>query len=144
MTAAVQFTVPGVPVAKGRPRLGTIKGQARAFTPAKTRAYESEVRHYAAEAMRGRALIEGPVAVDVTAYLPIPKSMTKRDRACIGATVFPTTRPDVDNYLKSALDALNGVVIRDDAQVMQAVAAKVYTQDGPCLSVTVWPKGRAA
>ena len=140
----VRFTVPGAPVAKGRPRLGTIKGQARAFTPAKTRAYEAEVRHYAAEAMRGRALIEGAVAVEVTAFLPIPKSMPKRDRARIGAAVFPTTRPDVDNYLKSVLDALNGVVIHDDAQVVTATAAKLFTADQPCLAVTISEAWRSA
>ena len=39
---------------------------------------------------------------------------------------FKTTRPDIDNLLKGFLDALNGIVWQDDAQICRISASKNY------------------
>ena len=39
---------------------------------------------------------------------------------------WQTSKPDADNYAKLILDALNGVLWRDDAQVVRLFAEKVY------------------
>jgi Holliday junction resolvase RusA-like endonuclease len=35
-------------------------------------------------------------------------------------------RPDIDNYAKAILDALNGVMWADDGQIVQLTASKSY------------------
>jgi Holliday junction resolvase RusA-like endonuclease len=57
-----------------------------------------------------------------------PKS-AKRDR--------PTTRPDIDNYAKLVLDALNGFVWADDSQVVKIEAVKRYAKESVGTSVRV-------
>jgi Holliday junction resolvase RusA-like endonuclease len=48
----------------------------------------------------------------------------------------PVTKPDVDNLAKSVLDAINGVAYKDDNQIVDLVARKVYA-DIPFVKVFV-------
>jgi len=143
MTSAVVIVIDGKPVAKGRPRM-TKAGIA--FTPSATRKFEAHGRMAAQMAMGERPPIDGPVIMTVEAVLPIPKSWPKaKAAAAMAGTVRPVTRPDTDNYAKGALDACNEIVFRDDSQVVELVARKVYGDD-PRLVVTVteWTGGLAA
>jgi Holliday junction resolvase RusA-like endonuclease len=122
--AVCQITLVGEPKGKGRPRFTRL---GRAYTPAKTRSYEAALRYAAQEAMDGRPPFEGPLRLEVTAWLPIPTSWSgKKQKQAAAGELRPTTRPDFDNYLK-ALDALNEVVWRDDAQVVTQSFAKFYS-----------------
>lgn len=91
MTLDLQFTVPGDPVVKGRPRF-TRYG--KAYTPKNTADAELRIK----EILVG--LVEEPfgrpVGVDVTFYC---KTMR---------------RTDGDNLMKMVLDAMNEVVFVDD------------------------------
>ena len=51
--------------------------------------------------------------------------------------LHPTTRPDIDNYVKPILDALNGVLYIDDGQIYELKCKKVFTQDKPFLKIDV-------
>lgn len=128
----ILITLPGIPRPKGRPNFG--KG--RTYTPASTKSYETTLKLVAKGAMGGRAPLHVPVAIVVRAFFPVPDSWSKakQDRA-LGGRVFPTGRPDADNILKS-IDALNGVVWVDDAQVVDARVIKLYSQK-PRLEIAV-------
>ena len=63
-----------------------------------------------------------PVQIAVHA-VPVAKA---RPRVSATGVVWPTGRPDTDNITKAALDALNGMVVRDDAQVVEIAATKRY------------------
>lgn len=129
------FTVPGAPIAKGRPRISTRGGTVRAFTPAKTVAYEGLIAMAAQSAMDGAAPYLGPVSVSVTATFPIPESWSAKKKA---AALWHTGRPDGDNLLKAVGDGLNGVVWKDDSQVASARIIKCYGAV-PGLTVEVAP-----
>lgn len=136
----ITFTIPGKPVAKGRPRVSTFGGRVRSFTPAKTVAYEGLVAFAGQDAMCGRSLLEGAVSLRVEAIFEIPASWPKRKRADAAAgTVRPTGKPDADNILKAIGDGLNGVVWRDDSQIVEATITKRYG-DTPHVSVSVEQK----
>ena len=77
----VEFTVPGEPQGKGRPRIGRVGNHARMFTPAKTVAYEGLVALAAQEAMAGRELLTGPVMIELEIFHGVPQSMSKTIRA---------------------------------------------------------------
>lgn len=136
MTGRITFTVPGLPVGKGRARAAVRGGHVRMFTPAKTVSYEAQLKHFAQEAMTlaGFNPMEGPLRVSVSAVFPKAASWSKKKAA---AAVYHTSKPDADNLIK-CLDGLNGVVWRDDAQVASASILKTYSIDGTAyLRVTV-------
>lgn len=62
----VEFTVPGKPVAKGRPRFARHGAHVRTFTPEATERYENLVKMAARAAMRDTQPYEGPVRLIVT------------------------------------------------------------------------------
>lgn len=104
------------PVAKGRPRLGKYG----TFTPAKTRRFETAIKLMAKKSMLGGP-IEGPLHVSVVFEIKKPMS-SKNDH--------PIVRPDVDNFAKGLLDALNGIFWNDDSQIVSLFLKKTYKQSG--------------
>lgn len=127
----IQFHVPGAPQGKGRARAYRMRsGAIGHYTPDKTRSYERTIRLLARQAVGARKPIDGPVSLTLQIVMPIPASWPawKRDLAQSGQ-LAPTTKPDADNIEKAVKDALNGVVYRDDAQVVAADKIKCY-EDG--------------
>jgi len=134
----ITLTLFGKPHGKGRPRITTWGGFARAYTPAKTRAYEANLAGVAVEAMAGRKPLYGPLIVKVTACLPVPASWPRKRRdAALAGAIRPTGRPDWDNLAK-VCDALNGIVWKDDAQVVEGSVVKRYSES-PKLVVEIRP-----
>lgn len=119
----IQFTIPGAPVGKGRPRM-TRSGHA--YTPAQTRNREAYVKLLATEAMAGAPPLDGPVSVAVEIRCAVPASWPKGRRAEALVGRIRPGKPDLDNVLKLVLDAMNGVVVLDDKQVAEAAAMKRY------------------
>lgn len=120
----IEFAISGIPTAKGRPRLSTRGGFARAYTPQKTRDAESLL---AAQAWHFRPSqpLEGPIELTVTFVMPIPASWSKSKQQV--AKLRPhCTKPDLDNLIKLVKDSLNGMFWSDDKQVYKVFAAKVY------------------
>jgi len=143
MNATIRIVIDGIPVAKARARVRVVnsaKGSfASAYTPSSTRKYEDVLRLAAGSSMAGRTPLAGPVKVRVVALLGIPKSLSKAKRAdAIEGIIWPVTKPDVDNYAKSALDALNTIVWNDDSQVVDLTISKFYDEK-PRLIIEVTP-----
>jgi Holliday junction resolvase RusA-like endonuclease len=124
----ITFTIPGAPVGKGRPRIARRGRFTSMYTPEKTASYESLVKLAGFEAMAGRELMLGPVSVRLDVCCPIPASWSgkKQDRA-IKDELRPITKPDLDNVVKAIFDGLNGVVWKDDCQVVSATVEKNYS-----------------
>jgi Holliday junction resolvase RusA-like endonuclease len=108
MTYAI---IRGRPVTKGRPRLGRRR---RAYTPAKTVAYEQLVAEQWSEQNPEHTPYEGPVALEMVIgsdYVQVEVfelETSSRPKYVTG---------DIDNYLKSVGDGLNGHAYVDDKQV---------------------------
>jgi Holliday junction resolvase RusA-like endonuclease len=135
----ISFHVPGVPVAKGRPRITTRGGKVRSFTPAKTVAFEGLVSLAAERAMEGTDPLAGPVHLVLYVQLPIPQSWSgKKKLAALSGALQPCSRPDLDNYIKAAADGGNGILWRDDSQIVLLTATKRYAEV-PGLDVEVMP-----
>lgn len=133
---SVLFEVPGDPRGKGRPRVAVFAGRAQVYTDKKTRTEESVIRFMAHEAMAGLKPFDGPIVLRLCAYRRIPESLSKLKRAAaIRGDLVPTTKPDIDNYTKM-IDALNGIVWRDDSLIVTAVIHKRYAEE-PRLVVDV-------
>jgi len=137
MMDCVHIILSGQPVGKGRPRF-TRAG--RTYTPAKTKEYEQKLRQAAILAMKDqdREPTEMPCRVVILAQFQIPKSWPKykQQAALTGEGNYKPGKPDIDNIAKAALDAMNGIVFKDDALVSKLEVEKRYGQ--PLLIATVY------
>ena len=132
----LSFIIPGQPVAKARPRF-TKNGHA--YTPKKTEQYEARVAAIAHQCMNGDELLAGAVQLNIDAYFEIPGSWPKwKQEMARQNMLWHTTKPDRDNVEKSIKDGLNGVVWRDDSQVVEGRVRKLYSHT-PRVSVRVQP-----
>lgn len=121
------FTVPGQPVAKGRPKVARRGKHVTMYTPEKTANYEGLVAHSAAFAMAGRDLIKCAVSVELDIRLQIPTSWSKKkQQQAVDGLIAATKKPDADNVEKGIFDGMNGVVWIDDVQVVQVSKRKRY------------------
>jgi Holliday junction resolvase RusA-like endonuclease len=123
----IQFTIPGEPVGKGRPRATTINGMARMYTPKKTASYEGRVIDAFVRA--GGVMLGGNIAMTVHATFSMPMSWSMKKRQAMDGA-YCTKKPDADNVLKVVADALNGIAYRDDAAIVHASIEKRWGQDG--------------
>lgn len=131
----IEIKVWGKPVAKGRPRFARRGKFVTTYTPKKTVDFETLVK-LAAQPLAPKELWKGMISAHVTIYLPIPKGFSKKKREQIeNWQLRPTTRPDLDNYVK-VLDALNGIIYEDDKQIVSLMATKYYA-DKPCLVINL-------
>lgn len=133
----ISFTVPGAPHGKGRPRFANRGKFVQTYTDDKTASYENLVKLAASRSMAGIELLTCPVAVELYLFVTPPASWSKKKtEAALAGEVFPTTKPDVDNVLKSIADAINGIVWGDDKQMVDVLIRKRYAVK-PCAHVVV-------
>lgn len=128
MTLKIEFTVPGDPRGKGRPRFSRVGKFTKTYTDAKTKAYEELIADAARRAMIPDEPLETPVGVHMEINVPIPSSYSnKRKMDCLRGIEMPCKKPDIDNIAKGVLDAMNGIVYKDDVQVIRLSLRKNYS-----------------
>lgn len=130
----VEFTVPGIPVGKGRPRF--TKNGHHPYTPQKTQDYEDKVVQ-CWQCQSGKGFAAGvPLRATVTAFFTVPKSTSKKKAAAMDGTPH-TKRPDADNVAKAILDALNGQAYNDDSAIALLTVRKYQTTGASRVEVTI-------
>jgi Holliday junction resolvase RusA-like endonuclease len=116
MTFMVTFKVDANPVGKQRARYVKRGNFVSTYTPEKTRTYEALIKDAAIEAMGASEPLETPVSLYLYIRVPIPKSCTKK-----------RLEADSSNILKSVEDGMNGIVYKDDCQIINHHITKVYS-----------------
>ena len=102
MSFMVTFKVDANPVGKQRARYVKRGNFVQAYTPEKTRTYETLIRDAAIEAMGTSEPLETPVTLYLYIRVPIPKSHSKKKvEACLNGLDQPIKKPDASNILKS-------------------------------------------
>lgn len=119
----IEFTIPGEPKAKARPRLG--KGHT--YTPTDTVNYENYVKLCYMQTNGKEWLDEKTISAKIDANFAIPKSTSKKNRALmLEGKIRPTKKPDIDNIAKIIFDSLNGIAYKDDSQIVSCIIEKFY------------------
>lgn len=128
----VVFTVAGVAAPAGSKRAFPNRrtgGVIVTDDSKRSRPWKAAVSTAAADAMDG-PMLDGPLELTITFYLPRPKSHfgSGRNASSVrgGAPAFPTVKPDVSKLIRAVEDAITGIVWRDDAQVIAQHAFKEY------------------
>lgn len=128
------LTIDGEPVAQGRPQF--VRRTGVAYDPPKSRDYKKKVNRLAQKRAHDddwQLFDEGePLKVKIHFRLRRGKTVDR---------VWPIVRPDIDNYAKAIMDALEGVVYANDKQVVALILLKFYAEigDAPQVLVIVEP-----
>ena len=134
----INFEVRGLPQPKGSMQafafVNKVTGKARAVVTAGnnakgTKAWADSVRE-SAKAHAPAIVWDGPVKVTLGFIMQAPQSLPKTRPS------FATKKPDADKLERNVLDALTGVIFRDDAQVVECNKTKQYG-DAPGVLVTI-------
>lgn len=137
------FVIAGSPVPWARAVPGRSAGQM--FTRPRQRAFKKTVGEYCRIAMLQagfRKPAAGAIILGVRVHLEPPVSWRKDPerwaRAQLGWRC--TERPDLDNWLKLPMDAMNGLAWTDDEQVAEFApgTGKYWHPGSPRLEVDVW------
>lgn len=132
----MKFEVIGTPVAKGRPRVAKFG----TYTPKKTLYYENLVNYTFIQTFPGFKPLENEIRIKIIAIFEPPKSISKKklaellpDNADPLSGKGKTTKPDLDNIIKSITDALNGLAYKDDGLITSITAYKVYGEQAKAI-----------
>ena len=118
------------PMAQSRPRFARHRRGVVAYEKKEMKTWRTECSKLISEVFETEKLIEGPLKIDVTFYIQPPKYIhfkKKLKEKLEAEEIFCGKKPDIDNYLKSLLDSMTGVVFKDDGQVVECRARKLYS-----------------
>lgn len=140
MSDTIVFDVPGKPEPQGSARAFVNRRTGRAIVTSDNpmlKSWRNAVAAAASEAMAGRELLRGPVALSVTFGMPRPKSHYRANGTLkLTAPLHHIGRPDADKLLRALDDSLTATVLADDSQLCDVRLWKVYI-DPPMTSVRI-------
>ena len=116
--------VRGIPAPQGSKRAFNVGDRAVVVdvNPRKLKDWRSAINSVLQDKWEGPPL-EGAVSVELHFQLLRPPSVSEKKRP------YPSVMPDIDKLARAALDAMTGIVFRDDAQVVRLDATKAYGQE---------------
>jgi Holliday junction resolvase RusA-like endonuclease len=131
LTLLLGFTVFGKP----EPR-GSKTGKFHRDSNTKSYPWMSKVSEIAALAMEEQPLFTGALRIDLDFYLARPQghygSGRNADKLKPSAPTRPCTKPDVGKLARGTIDAMEGVVFRNDSQQVEGEPRKFYGAPTRC------------
>lgn len=79
--------------------------------------------------------LEAKFEMYLLVYVQTPKSWNKKKQLEVEGQ-YRDKVPDVDNYAKIVMDAMNGYIYKDDSQIVRAVIEKRYSIN-PRMEITL-------
>jgi len=117
----IEITIAGLPAPQGSKQI--MRGRLIEVSGEKLKKWRKAIALACGEYQGD--LIRGAVEVNVTFYLPRPKTVTQAKRS------LPIVPPDLDKLSRALLDGIgqSGIIWNDDAQVINLNAVKLYADD---------------
>lgn len=115
----VIYIIPGKPTPLARPRLSKYA----IYDPQKE--IKEEVAWHLLRQRKKPYLLAGPLELNVTFYMKIPKSTSKKNKLALINQPHPI-KPDLDNLIKFILDVASGLLYKDDKSIATITARKLY------------------
>ena len=122
----IQFRVDGQPIPQGSMKV--INGHIIHSQGSALAAWRSAVALAAKHAGAKPSL--NPIAITMVFVFARPRTVTRAE---------PTVPPDLDKLIRAVLDGLTAVAYKDDAQVTEIKAVKIYGES-PCVEIQMAEK----
>lgn len=137
---SVFLVVKGEPVPQGRPRFASVKGRfVHAYDPKDSVVYKNLIKWHIRQFQNQYPqvpVLQENIIFSLKIFRSMPASFSKKKRQMVkDGLLFPNMKPDTDNYVKTVLDACNGMLFRDDSAVIGIFARKYYS-DAPRIEAT--------
>ena len=131
----MKFTIPGNPIAQGRPRFARFGKFVKAYDPKDSSDFKSKVALFAQRC--GFSRPEGALTVTIVFYMKRPKYLSRKADSVDRIACFK--KPDIDNLIKATFDGCKGILYTDDSQIQSVTASKYYHEIGgqPRTEVTI-------
>lgn len=130
----MRIFVPGIPVPKGSAKAFLNKHTGRIAVMQSNRdrqkPWASLIGMIALQ--NNIKISDSPISLKLGFQMPRPQSHYSKNKT--GATLRPTapamhtSRPDLDKLIRCVKDALTGIAWRDDSQVSELTATKMYSE----------------
>jgi len=122
----ISFTVKGDPQPQPRPRMNTRTGHT--YNPPTANAWKALVAA-AANGVKPREPLTGPVDVEITLAIARPKShRAKSGKLKSSAPMYHIQTPDLDNFAKAICDVLTRCEVwKDDSQIVRLCITKKWS-----------------
>ena len=131
----IKIVIYGEPVPQGRPRFARMGNYVHAYDPQKSKDYKQLVRFWITQQLKkieGWKPLENALYVDITFWLSIPSSWSKKKRIEADSGVIrPISKKagDADNLYKCVTDSCNGLLWVDDSIITDLHVRKRYTAE---------------
>lgn len=124
----MKLTIPIEPVEQQRPRATNRGGHIQIYDPPKVKRFKKQVAEFINQQPLSK-FENVELSVKIKFFRKIQKSLTKKERELRLSHVHrPMIKADLDNYAKSTLDALNGLIWDDDARIVHLELDKYYSE----------------
>lgn len=144
MMSRIKIQLNTSPIAKKRPRFARIGKAVRTYDVQETEKQKTialvkkGIKKFIDEGNNSVLPLDSALYVKIYFYLPIPKSWSKKKKELAKQNlIHPTSRPDLDNYVKFYFDCFNGLLWVDDSQVVSVFAEKYYADGNPQVCLTI-------
>lgn len=131
-----RFFVEGHPIPQSRPRFAKRNGFVTVRDTEDSKNYKHKIytQAWKAFSLGGERMLDGALTLELTVYRMFPSSFSriKGERAMKGF-LMPSTMPDLDNYIKIALDGIGlknypKIIFNNDSQIVQIIAKKRFVR----------------
>jgi Holliday junction resolvase RusA-like endonuclease len=120
----ILFEIHGDPVPQKQTRFCKQGDSIRAYDPSNR---DKEMIQWQIKAFAPVEPLSCPVSLDITFFLPIPKSTSAaKKRQMLNQIILPICKPDVDNLAYILTNAMKKMFYKDDSQVVCQTVRKFY------------------
>lgn len=111
------------PMSSPRPRFRNAGNFVQTYMPKKYTDHKKDLQW-----QMPMLMIDKPIKLTIEFHFPLLKSWSKKKHvAMVGQ--YKRTKPDIDNLIKTVLDAANGHLWNDDNQIVEITSFKKYAEE---------------
>ena len=111
------------PMSSPRPRFRNAGKFVQTYMPKKYTDHKKDLQW-----QMPKLMIDKPIKLTIEFHFPLLKSWSnKKHVAMVGQ--YKRTKPDIDNLIKTVLDAANGHLWNDDNQIVEITSFKKYAEE---------------
>lgn len=125
------FILHGNPKPKQSARHGVVNGQIRSWQPRQVTQETENIRYSLIQQLpEGFIPFDNGIEIEIQFFFEVPKGISNKFRKVsnTGAAMFKTTKPDLDNLQKLVLDAMQGVIFKNDALIYSLSSTKSFSE----------------